>query len=404
MRDRRRCDRNAAHESRGSLGPVFLYDVIKTACNPQQKKKDSMIVPLFRPVVVTVATAATAAVSSFAFMDADPSLWFFDRFFCSDDRRHKYFDEKRIWITGASSGIGRELAHQLASHNAQLVLSGRSHERLQQVANECNNIILQNNNNNKENDVINNAVQIEPFDVLQTEEIDRIVDRVGHCDCVILNAGEGHLSTSTTTPLEQTERLFQVNTMSTIRLVQTLLRKQRPRVPNQQKDTSLLSSQQQQQDEKLQLVVTLSVAAKFGVPLLSSYAAAKHALRGYFVSLACERSDDVRVDLPCPGPVDTGFVLAKSSSSSSNLKLTPQRCARLMISSMVRPGIGGETWIAKQPTLLFCLLQQYAPALANYLLLRKMGPLRVAIYEAGLDLYDPKSIQQLREMQKKDQD
>ena len=43
------------------------------------------------------------------------------------------FEEKVIWITGASSGIGLELAKQLAARGAKLILSARNENRLFEI-------------------------------------------------------------------------------------------------------------------------------------------------------------------------------------------------------------------------------------------------------------------------------
>ena len=50
---------------------------------------------------------------------------------------HK-FSGKVVWVTGASSGIGEQLALALSTCNAKLVLSARREEVLHQVARECN--------------------------------------------------------------------------------------------------------------------------------------------------------------------------------------------------------------------------------------------------------------------------
>ena len=47
-----------------------------------------------------------------------------------------YFNEKVVWVTGASSGIGKELCIQLAKLGAKLVLSSRNEEALTKLRNE----------------------------------------------------------------------------------------------------------------------------------------------------------------------------------------------------------------------------------------------------------------------------
>jgi dehydrogenase/reductase SDR family protein 7 len=317
-----------------------------------------MFLPPLRQALT--AAAATSAVA-FLFMDANPSLWVFDKFLASPERFEKEFGGKRIWITGASSGIGAELALQLASCDAQVILSGRSEERLQQVASKCG---------GGSRTVVMNVDCSE-------EEMNEIVEQVGPVDCVILNAGIGQQLPATKTSRKETEELFRINALAPIHLTQTLLKQPKP--PSQ-------------------VVVTSSVGAKFGVPLSASYAASKHATIGYFSSLAAEQPH-LKISLPCPGPVATPFF--GTQLSKRERKMEASRCARLIISTML---LGGETWIAQQPTLFFCYLNQYLPGVANFCLQRALGPTRIALWEAGLNVYDPASIGKLRKLQKQEKD
>lgn len=61
--------------------------------------------------------------------------------FCHEWRARKsikmYFQDKVVWITGASSGIGEGLACALAKRNARLILSGRRVEELERVKKIC---------------------------------------------------------------------------------------------------------------------------------------------------------------------------------------------------------------------------------------------------------------------------
>lgn len=308
-----------------------------------------------------LATAAAAFVVSFFFMDANPSLWVFDKLFVTPDRLQKEFGGKRIWITGASSGIGAELAQQLAGCKAQLILSGRSDQKLQQVASKCG---------SGTRTVVMNVDCSE-------QEMSRIVKEIGQVDCVILNAGIGQQRPAATTQRDETENLFRINAIAPIHWTQCWLNQPQP--PSH-------------------FVVTSSVAAKFGVPLSASYAATKHAISGYFASLASE-SPNLKISLPCPGPVATPFF--GTSASKAERKMDASRCARLILSTMI---LGGETWISQQPTLFFCYLNQYAPGLANLILQRALGPTRVALWEAGLSTYDPASIGKLRKLRQEKKD
>ena len=54
-----------------------------------------------------------------------------------------YFDKKIIWITGASSGIGRELAIQLSNYDCTLILTARRKEQLEDTKLKCGNANVQ---------------------------------------------------------------------------------------------------------------------------------------------------------------------------------------------------------------------------------------------------------------------
>lgn len=332
-----------------------------------------MSMHLLRNAAVTAAAAALT--TAFGCMDAEPSLWLWDKF-VSRAHLERSFGNKRIWITGASSGIGQALAIQLDQCGAQLILSSRNQEALQDVAVACRG---------------HPSTRILPLDVTNRQHVQDAVALVGDdLDILILNAGIGQLQPASQSDMTTAEQLFAMNTFAPMYMA------------------SLIPWRKQQHQHQFtgHIVVTSSVASKFAVPLSAAYAASKHAVHGYFQSLKSERPW-LRIDLPCPGPTQTNFfgknskdaASASSPSSSQNeMKMSAERCARLILVSMSMRG-DGERWIAQQPTLAFLYLNQWCPGLAKFLL-NQIGPTRLRLWEAGLNLYDPSSFSKLRALER----
>lgn len=361
-----------------------------------------MIIGLVRnAVVVGSAAFALAFVTS---MDANPMLFLHDRFFVNDDRLRKYFAGKTIWITGASSGIGESLAHEIFRLGARnLILTGRSYDRLKSVADACSQLHLADTSSASREMC---KCFILPLDMTASQdEFERAIDNLEEIlgedklDCVVLNAGVGQLRPAAMTRASTTKDIFQVNTLAPISISQVLL------------ERGILK-----EDKGRHIVLTSSIGAFIGVPLSASYAASKHAMHGYFHSLKGE-SPWLRIDLICPGPVDTSFhnnhkggITATRSISNSakeeerfvnedaketsskgpKLKMSVKRCTRLFLSSLLLGNNGGEHWIAEQPTLFGLYVHQFFPG-AFQTILNKIGPFRVAAWNEGKDLYDPET-------------
>jgi dehydrogenase/reductase SDR family member 7 len=349
----------------------------------------------------SLTAAACAAVAMFGMMDANPSLYCYHRWLAwrgpaRDYQRH--FANKTVWIVGASRGIGEELAYQISPYCGKLILSSRNVDRLQRVALNCKQRQQRLTTKNREPC----QVVVLPMDVTSApEELEEVIQNKlipelpsagqrPYLDCVIFNAGQGHQSKVQETKPETTLRMFQVNAIPPIILTQLLLHHQIIAAPTTTKC------------DKPQIMLTSSVGGRMGLPLSASYAASKHALHGYAASLQAECSSWLRVDMLCPGPIDTEFFQNQPKKGStttilfskgkSPLKMPVERLASLSMSHMVRrSSTGEEAWIAKQPTLLGMYLQQYMPWLWRWALNQKIGPKRVSLYEQGLDLYDPAS-------------
>lgn len=398
-----------------------------------------------------IAIAASLALLP----DANTSLFLFEKFksFSSDndhDSHYSYykskFQNKRIWITGASSGIDEEMAIQLCSHGAKIIISGRREHELQRVRQLC--LSLSNRNrtrarSNKSNneEVLDSGdkslqsctngdkaeqeqngqlcidsyassnVRILPFDMMDKDNMSDIVrEAIGYyqgIDILILNAGVGQLSPTLNESMDTTRFLMELNFHSPVQLAMEVIKQDQWGID--QKEVIMTNEKKkrehrQQRKRQGHIVLTSSVAAKLPLPLGSSYAASKHAAHGYFSSLRSECNSWLRVDLPCPGPINTNFqtkALTKNNSDntgtdnenfendedSSEVKMSAHRCAKLIIAAMSGNKIlMQETWISKQPTLFFMYLNQFFPRLSNWLL-GIIGSLRLKAFDAGLPLY-----------------
>lgn len=203
-----------------------------------------------------------------------------------------FFKNKRVWITGASSGIGEALALAFAEQGAQLILSARNELEINRVGAACAKAGA-------------SSVLIQPLDLERHESIPGIVEavlnKVGKVDILVNNGGISQRSLAKETSLEVDKKLMAVNFFGTVALTKALL-------PN------MLMHQ-------LGHIVTItSLTGKFGSPYRSSYAASKHALHGFFDSLRAELNDShIQVTLICPGFVRTN--VSKNALTGNGTKL-----------------------------------------------------------------------------------
>ena len=188
---------------------------------------------------------------------------------------------KIIWVTGASSGIGEALVKAFAKEGAKLILSARRIEELQRVKNELQ--------------LPAADVLILPFDLADiatyNEQTKKVIAAFGRIDMLVCNGGISQRSLTKDTPLEIDRKIMEVNFFGTIALTKSVL----PYMLKQQSG---------------HIVVTSSIAGKFGFYFRSTYSASKHALHGFFESLRMEiYNDNIKVMLVCPGKIRTNISL-----------------------------------------------------------------------------------------------
>ena len=190
------------------------------------------------------------------------------------------FEGQSVWITGASSGIGEQLARQLAARGALLTLSARNVSELERVADACRAAASS-----------PDQILVLPLDVTDHDAMPAATRRVqqsfGRIDLLVNNAGVSQRSFAVHTELEVYRRLFDINVLGQIALTRAVL-------PGMLEQGSG------------HIAVTSSVAGKVGAPLRTGYCAAKHAVMGYFDALRTEVADQgIRVTTITPGFIRT---------------------------------------------------------------------------------------------------
>ncbi|RXM97114.1 Dehydrogenase/reductase SDR family member 7 [Acipenser ruthenus] len=271
---------------------------------------------------------------------------------------------KVVWITGASSGIGEELAYQLAKTGASLILSARRENELHRVKQNC---IEQSRLQEKD-------ILVLPLDLTARGSHEAItktaIEHFGKIDILLNNGGRSQRSLCLETDLDVYQALMELNYLGTVSLVKCVL----PHLVERKRG---------------QIVTISSVAGLAGVPLASGYSASKHALQGFFNSLRSELADfpEITISSVCPGPVQSQIIKnaftgdAVNSDADQSHKMSTSRCVSLILVGMANNV--KEMWISEQPFLLFSYMWQYTPTWAWWIT-DLFGKRRVKNFKAGM--------------------
>lgn len=252
---------------------------------------------------------------------------------------------KVIWLTGASSGIGEALAYELAKRKVRLILSARRKEELERVKGNCHPLAQPN-------------IKLLPFDLAEAANLQLITEAAvhlfGQVDILINNGGISQRSLAKDTLVNVDRKIMEVDYFGTLSITKYLL-------PHFLKRKSG------------HYVVVTSAMGLIGTPYRSGYAAAKHALHGFFDSLRAElwkESRNIHVTLVCPGWVHTNISVNAMIGDGSKLNqmdttthqgLDPKDFAKKMIGAIEKKK--NEVYIGGWKEVSAIYLKRFLPDL-----------------------------------------
>ena len=199
---------------------------------------------------------------------------------------------KNVVITGASSGIGRATALEMARRGANVVLAARRADRLDEVAVQCRALGVR-------------AVSV-PADVTRPEDCRRLIEAAGEIDVLVNNAGFAIWNAITEADPGDLRDMMDTNYFGTVHCTQAAL----PRMLERGRGT---------------IVNVASIAGLMGVARMGGYCATKFAVVGFSEALRDEViGHGVKVALVCPGTTETEFfVKAEKGKMPGASRLMP---------------------------------------------------------------------------------
>lgn len=220
---------------------------------------------------------------------------------------------KNVLITGASGGIGAEMAYLCAESGARLILMARSLDKLEKLKHDLESRY-------------GVEVLIYQLDVSDTNAIEMVFSQVlqalGHVDVLVNNAGYGIFRHAHESTIDEIKGMFEVNVVGLMAATNMVLPKMRERRFGH-------------------IINVASQAGKMATPKSSVYSATKHAVLGYSNSLRMELADlGVYVTTVNPGPIATNFfnVADEKGTYLQNIQrwvLKPEYVAQQVVQRML---------------------------------------------------------------------
>ena len=266
-----------------------------------------------------------------------------------------------VIITGASAGIGRELAVQLSRAGAMLALGARRLDRLESL-----------------NAELGGGHLILATDVAEREQCERLIlaarERFGRVDTLVCNAGYGLARTVAETSADEMQAMFQTNVFGTTDCI-------RAAVP-------IMREQQERDGFRGQIVIVSSAAARRGLPYFGAYSATKAAQLSLSEALRVELQP-LRIAVTSVHPIGTETEFFAVAERGTGKKMPPpgtgevrqsaEIVAKKMVRSMQRPR--PEVWPFAPSRFMLSLVTLWP----------RMGDRIMSKYRGQLDEQNPTS-------------
>lgn len=220
---------------------------------------------------------------------------------------------KNIVITGASGGIGAEIAKICAGQGANLVLLARRLDKLQLLQKDLQ----------QQYQVQVDIVQLDVSNTDRVKEVfTNIFETIGQVDILVNNAGFGVFREAHEATIDEIKGMFNVNVIGLMACTSMVLPKMRERCFGH-------------------IINIASQAGKIATPKSSVYSATKHAVLGYTNSLRMELADsNVYVTSVNPGPIATNFFTIADEKGTyvknvQKFMLQPEYVAQKVVAAML---------------------------------------------------------------------
>ncbi|MBR2947661.1 MAG: SDR family NAD(P)-dependent oxidoreductase [Bacteroidales bacterium] len=258
------------------------------------------------------------------------------------------FKNKTLLITGGGTGIGEAIAYQFAKKGTNIILTGLGEDSLKKVRENCMKLGVK--------------AWYKELNLEDSSSIDSLVEYIReekfNIDFFVLNAGISQRAMTLETDITIDRKLMEINYFGGVYLIKSL------------KDMLLAS-------KDVHIAVTTSISGLFGFPLRSAYCASKHALLGFYESLALEYPH-IKVTFLIPGRIRTEISKSAILASGEKFgKMDPgqangmdvTKCAKVAIKAIAKEKhqklIGGKE-------LLMAYFYKYTPWLF-WILARKVS-------------------------------